>query len=425
MEVSIKNLNDCTSELTCSMSVEDLTPHFDKAYREAVPMIEIKGFRKGKVPLPMVKKLFGEEIEYRAVDDLTNEVFKNELKERNINPIGAPVMTDLKFKPGTPLSFTIKYETKPVVEPKDFRGTKVEAEVIAFDEDAYQKELQHRSRYFASYEEVQKIDAGDEYIVTADTEEYDEKGNVIPAHSRKDVRFPIYEPSLEKEIVAALKTTPIGQTADVELEHAHGDHTHKVHLKLAVKKIEKPVLPELNDEFASKASYERFKTIDEYTKDLRESLEKYYSERNEKAVESELLKKIVEPYTFTVPQSLVESVLDAYIEDVKAQQPGKELPRGFDVKKYRDTYREGAEWEAKWMLIREALLAKEKLEVTDEDVEKLAEEMAPKSGIDKDRLMKYYKESDTVSEKILSDKLMKLIKESAVITTKPAPAAQA
>ncbi|HLP17462.1 MAG TPA: trigger factor [Bacteroidota bacterium] len=424
MEVSIKNLNDCTSEFTCSMSVEDLAPHFDKAYREAVPMIEIKGFRKGKVPLPMIKKLFGEEIEYKAVDEITNEVFKNELKERSINPIGTPIMTDLQFKPGTPLSFTIKYETKPVVEAKDFRGTQVEAEVIAFDEQAYEKELMHRRRYFATYEEAQSVD-GEEYIVTADTEEFDEKGNIIPAHSRKDVRFPLYEPQLEKEIVAALKSTPVGKTADVELEHAHGDHVHKVHLKITVKKIEKPVLPELNDEFAAKASYDRFKTIDEYTKDLRESLEKYYTERNDKAVESELLKKVVEPYAFTVPASLTESVLDAYIEDVKSQQPGKELPRGFDTKKYRDTYREGATWEAKWMLIREQLLAKENIQVTDEDIEKLAEEIAPKSGIDKERLVKYYKESDTVSEKILSDKLMKLIKDSAVITTKTVAAVEA
>jgi trigger factor len=424
VEVSIKNLNDCTSELTCSMSVEDLAPHFIKAYREAVPMIELKGFRKGKVPLPMIKKLYGEEIEYKAVDDITNEVFKNELKEREINPIGAPVMTDLQFKPGTPLSFTIKYETKPVVEAKEFRNTAVEAEVIPFNEEAYEKELMHRRRYFATYEEAPSVE-GEEYIVTADTDEFDEAGNIIPAHSRKDVRFPIYEPSLEKEIVAALKSTPVGQTSDVELEHAHGDHVHKVHLKVAVKKIEKPVLPELNDEFAIKASYDRFKTLDEYTKDLRESLEKYYKERNEKAIESELLKKIVEPYEFTVPQSLTESVLDAYIDDVKSQQAGKELPRGFDVKKYRDTYREGAAWEAKWMLVREALLAKEHIAVTDEDYTVLADEIAPKSGIDKERLIKYYKESDTVSEKILSDKLMKLIKESAVITTKTVAEPQA
>ncbi len=77
------------------------------------------------------------------------------------------------------------------------------------------------------------------------------------------------------------------------------------------------------------------------------------------------------------------------------------------------------------MLIREARLAKENLQVADEDLEKLADEVAPKSGIDKERLIKYYKESDTVSEKILSDKLMKLIKDSAIITTKVVADAQA
>ncbi len=424
MDVSIKNLNDCASELTCTMSAEDLAPHFTKAYREALPLIEIKGYRKGKVPFPIVKRFFGDEIEYKAVDAITNEVFKDELKERNINPIGAPVMTDLQFKPGTPLTFTIKYEVKPVVEPKEFRGTKVDAEVIEYNEAAYEKELMHRRRYFAAYEEAQSVE-GDDYIVTADTEEMDEQGNIIPSHSRKDVRFPLYEASLEKEIVAVLKSTPLGQTGEAVLQHTHGDHTHTVRLKVTVKKIEKPNLPELDDAFALKASYDRFTTLAEYTADLRSGLGKYYSERNEKAVESELLKNVVAAYDFTVPDSLTESVLDAYIEDVKSQQPGKELPRGFDAKQYRATYREGAVWEAKWMLVREALLAKENLQVADEDLEKLADEVAPKSGIDKERLIKYYKESDTVSEKILSDKLMKLIKESAVITTNVVADAQA
>ena len=90
MEVTIKNNNDCEQEMHITMSQEELAPHFEKAYREAAPALEIKGFRKGKVPMHMIKKMFGASIEYQAVEDISNDIFRKEIEARNINPIGTP-----------------------------------------------------------------------------------------------------------------------------------------------------------------------------------------------------------------------------------------------------------------------------------------------------------------------------------------------
>ncbi|MFA6455392.1 MAG: trigger factor family protein, partial [Bacteroidota bacterium] len=119
MEVTVNNVNDCVREMTVTMSQEELAPHFEKAYKEAAPALEIKGFRKGKVPMHMVKKMFGPSIEYQAVEEITNDVFRTEMESRNINPVGTPQINKIDFKPGTPLTFIVKFEIRPEFELKD------------------------------------------------------------------------------------------------------------------------------------------------------------------------------------------------------------------------------------------------------------------------------------------------------------------
>ena len=85
-----------------------LVPHFEAAYKKAAPSIEIKGFRKGKVPIALIKKYYGESVEADALDDIANESFKKTIDEKKIQPIGTPTMVDMKYKTGEPFSFTIK-----------------------------------------------------------------------------------------------------------------------------------------------------------------------------------------------------------------------------------------------------------------------------------------------------------------------------
>jgi len=86
VEVTINTVSDCDREMSVNMSLEELQPHFDKAYLDAAPNLEIKGFRKGKVPMPIIKKMFGASIEYQTIEEITNDTFRKEIETRNISP---------------------------------------------------------------------------------------------------------------------------------------------------------------------------------------------------------------------------------------------------------------------------------------------------------------------------------------------------
>ncbi|MCX6166244.1 MAG: trigger factor family protein [Ignavibacteriae bacterium] len=86
MEVNIKDLENCKKEFEATLSYEELTPHFEKAITKYRQKVQIPGFRKGKAPINMVKKMYGDSIEYSALEDITEEEFikyiiENKIKE--------------------------------------------------------------------------------------------------------------------------------------------------------------------------------------------------------------------------------------------------------------------------------------------------------------------------------------------------------
>lgn len=414
MEVTINTISDCDREMIVNMTQEELQPHFEKAYREAAPNLEIKGFRRGKVPMPIIKKMFGPSIEYQTIEEITNETFRKEIEARSINPIGTPTIVNIDFKPGTPLTFKVKFEVKPEFELKDYTSITIEKYIHKTNEKEIQNEIERLRQMNATFEEAQKVE-GDEFVVTADLIDFDEQGNPIPSSKREGMRIYLKEQQTEQEIKDALKEASVGDVKEVKFQHQHGDHTHNVHLQLTVKKIEKVILPPADDALAKKVSNEKFQTLEELKQNIHQDLDEFWKERSERRFESDLLNEIVQQYDFAVPESLVQSVIDTYIDDLKSQQPNRQLPKGFDEQRYRESVRGTAVWQAKWLLIKEQFIAKEKIEISDAEIEAIAETESAKLNIDKARLINFYKTSENALERLKYNRLIDILKQNVKI----------
>ncbi len=410
VEVTINNVNDCVREMTVTMSQDELAPHFEKAYKAAAPALEIKGFRKGKVPMHMIKKMFGPSIEYQAVEEVTNDVFRTEMESRNFNPIGTPQINKIDFKPGTPLTFIVNFEVRPEFELKDYKSIAIEKYTHATKETEVQNEIERLQQINSTLEEAQKAD-DEHYVVTVDMLDMDENG-----HSREGMKIYLSEKSTEKEIKEALIGVSVGEVKDVKFTHQHGDHSHDVHLNLTVKKIEKVLLPVMDDALAQKVSNGKFQTAEEMKQNIKKDLEEFWKERSERRFENDLLSEIVKQYEFTVPEALIQNVTDTFIEDAKNQQPNKQLPKNFNEKTYREQARETAIWQSKWLLIKEHFIAQEKIEISDSEIEKMAAEESAKLNIDKERLVNFYKSSETALERLKYNRLIDILKQNVKIT---------
>ena len=136
------------------------------------------GFRKGKVPLPMLKKVYGEAIEYKASEDIANKKFWDIVKEQDLKPISMPQMTDLDFQLNESLSFKVKYEVKPTLDVKDYTRLEIEKPIFKVKDEDITAEVNNMLKSKAEFEPADTVEDNN-HRITVDLQRIDEDGKDI------------------------------------------------------------------------------------------------------------------------------------------------------------------------------------------------------------------------------------------------------
>jgi trigger factor len=380
--------------------------------------IEIRGFRKGKAPIDIIKKLYGDLIENDSLNEIATEFYRQAVKEKELKPIGEPTLVDMDYKHGESFRCKIQFDVRPQIIVKEYKGIEVEKIVHTIKDDEVEKELVRLQRANAAMEEVEVV-TSPEHIVTATLQDLDETGAPLIGKKSENVRFYLADEQLEQPFKDALKEAKKNGEYSVQFEHKHAEQSHTVNTQIIVKKIETVTLPALDDVFVAKVMKNKFDTVETLRANIKEEIIAYWKENSERQVINSLIAEIIRRHEFQVPESLIRSVLDGLLEEVKNEYPDKRLPSEFNNEKFKEENRAYAIYQAKWALLREELIKAENVTVSDEDLEKLAEEESAKIKIPKDRLINYYKSSDQIKDRLIGDKLLKLLVNSAKIKEIP------
>jgi trigger factor len=301
---------------------------------------------------------------------------------------------------------------------KEYKGIDVEKIVHTVKEDEVEKELVRLQRANATMEEVDVV-TSPEHIVTVTLQDLDESGAPLIGKKSENVRFYLADEQLEQPFKNALKEAKKNGEYTVQFEHKHDDLSHIVNTQITVKKIEKVTLPPLDDALVAKITKDKFTSVETLRANIKEEIIAYWKEKTDRQVINSLTAEIIRRHDFQVPESLIHSVLDGLLEEVKNEYPEKRLPAEFNEEKFKEENRAYAIYQAKWALLREELINAEHVTVSDEDLDALAEEESAKIKIPKDRLINYYKSSDHIRDRLIGDKLLKLLVNSAKIKEVP------
>jgi trigger factor len=418
VEVTVHSLSDVSREAEITAPPEELAPHFTKAYLDYRKKIEIRGFRKGKAPIDIIKKLYGDLIEHDSLNQIATELYRQAVKEKDLKPIGEPTLVDLDYKHGEHFRCKIQYDVRPQIVIKEYKGIDVEKIVHTVKEDEVEKELVRLQRANATMEEVDVV-TSPEHIVTVTLQDLDESGAPLIGKKSENVRFYLADEQLEQPFKNALKEAKKNGEYTVQFEHKHDDLSHIVNTQITVKKIEKVTLPPLDDALVAKITKDKFTSVETLRANIKEEIIAYWKEKTDRQVINSLTAEIIRRHDFQVPESLIHSVLDGLLEEVKNEYPEKRLPAEFNEEKFKEENRAYAIYQAKWALLREELINAEHVTVSDEDLDALAEEESAKIKIPKDRLINYYKSSDHIRDRLIGDKLLKLLVNSAKIKEVP------
>ncbi len=416
MDSKVNVLGSYEHEVEVTLSYDEIKTDIDDAYKKERKNIELPGFRKGKVPMQMLKKVYGEAIEYKASESIAQKKFWDVVEELKLNPISMPQLTDIDFQMGEKLFFKVKYEVKPEVEVKDYKGIEVEKPIFKVKEDDIEREVTNLLKSHSNFQEAELID-DDKFRITVDLNRIDENGLPVVGQGQQDMLIDLSETNINPAILEGVRDKKVGDDFKFEFvdEHYHGEELHREEFKYSgtIKKIEKIVLPEVTEELLSKISRSKAKTLDEFKQQIRDNYSSYYKSQAENIVTNSLLNKVIEQNDFPVPPGYVETILNNLVESEKENAKRYKTPN-FDEKGVREYLKPRAEWTAKWQIIMEVIASKENLKVEDSDLEKIAEEEAEKTGISKEKLVKFYKDSNR-SIGLLEEKVINFLKENANI----------
>ena len=424
MSVKVEKLEGNYALLTIESTAEEFEAAVEKAYQKNKGRIQLSGFRKGHAPRKMIEKIYGEGVFYEdAANELIQSAYYNALEDEEVKAISIVSRPEIEVTgmgKGEPFVFTAKVATKPVVELgkyKGFRVAKKTAEVTDEEIDEELKRVQEQNSRLVTVED-RAVEDGD--IAVIDYEGF-EGGKPFDGGKGTDHELTIGSHSFIDTFEEQLIGRNIGEECEVNVTFPTEYHAPELAgkpavFKVKIKGIKKKELPELNDEFASEVS--EFETMDEYKADVKKNLLEKKQKTLDNERRDEILKKAVENAKMDIPKEMIEMQCEQMVNDYaqRLQMQGLNLDMymkfsGQTIDQLKDSFKERAEEQIKSSLVLEAIAKEEKVEVTEEDLEKEFEQMANayQMEVEKIRELISDKERENMKENLAIEKALDLI----------------
>ena len=426
MSMQVEKLDNNMAKLTIEVSAEDFDKACNEAYNNNKSKISIPGFRKGKVPRQMIEKVYGAGVFYEeAADICIRKSYGEELDgNKEIEVVSRPEIEVTQCEKGKNFIYVANVALKPEVKLGKYKGVKiekVETEVTDADIDAeIDKERRANSR---------TIVVEDRAVKDGDITVIDFEGFVdgVAFEGGKGENYPLtigsgqFIPGFEEQLIGA----EIGKDVEVNVTFPEDYNATELAGKAAVFKckvneIKETELPEVDDEFASEVS--DFDTVAEWKEDLKKSLteKKEASAKDEK--ETKALEAAIENAEMDIPDAMIEFECENMINDyaMRLRQQGLTIDQymmftGMDMDGLKEQMKPQALKTIQSRLVLEAIVAAEKLEATDAEVDEEIAKMAEMYGMPADKIKETMgdREKELMSKDVCLRKAAELIAAEA------------
>jgi trigger factor len=404
MQTNIRQLNPAEYELEIEAPAGAFSEEIDRALRLQRQKTQMKGFRPGKVPLQLVRKMYGEAIAFGIVEKKVQETYESTVSDNDeYDVLGRPLLTELEFSLDAPLKAIVRFGVRPEIELADVSAEEISRLKMEVDEETIDRQVHRlRTRHAELVPMEEGEGLGEEDQAKIDLQPIDDaSGTPIIGAREEDVTFFLDDEKLKDDLREAMLGRKEGETFRVELEHEeeHGDHTHthRHTYEVTVKEARHRRLPELDEEFIKRMSNDMASTEDELRDYFRREIEIGWQKQAQELVDSQIVERMLALHEFDVPTSVVEMYLDSFIEDVKQRNENK-LPESFDEASFREENREEAFSQAKWMLIRDRVIDEAGIALTEEDRERELVQNAAQMGVGVELLQQYYQAMPQLNE---------------------------
>jgi trigger factor len=382
MQIQVEDVSPVEKKLAVEIPWDRVREKLDHAYKELGRGVQLRGFRKGKVPRSVLERMFGKQVQLEVAKELVQESFLHAAREHKLEPVAEPVVEDAAIRPGENFKYSARVEIRAPVEVKDWAGLLLERRPVEVADQEVEHALEHKRLMQTEYKAIEgrkESAASDVLIVSL-------KGTVgeFPV-DRPEVTIDLGDAAHEPlpGMVNALLGIPVDAkdhaiTLEVPADTPQKEIAGKTaKLSVTIRDIREKQVPALDDEFAKDTG--EADTLEDLKTKLRADLAKQAGERIDREVRQAALKALVAKNPVAVAPALVERGIDSQLERTRLSlmMQGIDMDKsGVDTQSLREKLRDTAAEEIRGQLILEALADAENLAVTDEEMNAKIAEMA-------------------------------------------------
>ena len=401
----IKKVENAKVEITSVVDGEKWAEAYNKAFNKLAAKTSIDGFRKGKAPKNILKKVINpQSVCYEAVDEIAQSVLEEAIKEHSVELIDRPEL-NLGTVNETSCTFIFTCPVPPDVELGDYKNLGYSVEEVSVTDGDVEAELDKLKEQKAELEikEEGELENGDISVI-----DYEGFKDGVPFEGGKGENFELtigsgqFIPGFEEQLIG-MKTEEEKEINVTFPENYHVEELkgQPVIFKVKLHEIKKKVLPELDEELIKDLKIENVNTLDELKEYYRANLLKSRKDWAENKALDEAINKLVEEATVEIPEVMINSMCDNMINEYGQQFMAQGLSMeqfrsmfGENVDGLRNAFRPEAEKRVKTNLCLNKLAELENLNVGAEDLEKYYSDLAETYSMPVEDVKKYIPESN-------------------------------
>ncbi|MEZ9794779.1 trigger factor, partial [Vibrio splendidus] len=307
MQVTVETLEGLERRLNITVPAANIEDAVTAELRNIAKNRRFDGFRKGKVPMKMVAKMYGKAVRQDVMGEVMQRHFIEAIVKEKINPAGAPTFAPVENNEGADLVFNATFEVYPEVELKGLENITVEKPAVEVKEADVEEMIETLRKQQATWTEVEAAaDAGSratiDFVGSIDGEEFEGgKAENFPLEMGAGRMIPGFEDGI------------VGKTAGMEFEievnfpedyHAENLKGKAAKFSIKLNKVEARELPELNEEFVSK--FGAAEGVEGLKAEVRKNMERELKQAVKNRIKEQAIDGLVNENNIDVPSALID-----------------------------------------------------------------------------------------------------------------------
>jgi len=419
MRFSFGKKSEIEQSLTISVVADDIEKQVKSKLNSAQKTAKIKGFRKGKAPLDVVKKMYEPEIRQDVINDSVIKKFYELVEKQNLKPVGRPNLIPERIEIEKDVIFKATFEVYPEIKIKKISQLTFKKPISEVAEEDINKTIENIRKRFSQLESKEgKSEDNDVVKVNfegfIDDEPFEGgKADEVTIEIGSNTMIPGFEDGLKDLSKGDKKDLNVSFPDDYHVDHLKGKPAV---FKTEVLDVLKPKLPEMNEEFFTMAGIPS-KDEAEFKKTLKERLSDDLDSALTGMKKERIFDALAEMNEFEIPESMIMNEM-INLRKGSAAQMGKEYEKLKDEEFPIENFRENAQKRVKLGIILNKLIEEHELKADADRVKKLIEERS-KNYKEPEKVVNWYYSNEeqlkNIESLVLEDKVAKYLEDKSKV----------